>query len=36
MTELAAKGIAFEGSPSEMEWGVVTTMLLPGDVKVSL
>jgi hypothetical protein len=36
MAELAAKGVGFEGDPQELGFGVVVTMLLPGDVRVLL
>jgi len=36
MSELAAKGITFEGEPTNQGFGVVATMVLPGDVKVLL
>ena len=32
----AAKGIAFEGEPQNQGFGIVVTMVLPGDVKVLL
>lgn len=36
MAELAAKGVSFEGEPSDEGWGIVTTMVLPGQVRVLL
>lgn len=36
VAELATQGIVFEGTPNDVGWGVVTTMVLPGDVKVLL
>jgi hypothetical protein len=36
MTELAAKGIVFEGEAEHQGFGVGVTMLLPGDVRVLL
>lgn len=36
MAELRAKGVEFRGEPSDQGWGVVTTMVLPGDVEVLL
>ena len=36
MTELRAKGIEFDGEPSDEGFGIVTTMLLPGSVRVLL
>jgi hypothetical protein len=34
--DLRAKGITFDGEPSDQRWGVVTTMVLPGDLRVLL
>jgi catechol 2,3-dioxygenase-like lactoylglutathione lyase family enzyme len=34
--ELREKGIEFDGEPSDERFGVVTTMLLPGGVRVLL
>jgi catechol 2,3-dioxygenase-like lactoylglutathione lyase family enzyme len=36
MAELRDKGIVFEGEPESQGFGVVVTMVLPGDVKVLL
>jgi hypothetical protein len=36
MAELGAKDVQFEGEPEDRGFGVVVTMLLPGDVKVLL
>ena len=36
MTDLAAKGVTFEGDPIDEGWGVAAKMLLPGDVEVLL
>ncbi len=36
MADLRAKGIAFEGAPQNQGFGIVVTMVLPGDVKVLL
>ncbi len=36
ITELSTKGIEFKGEPVDEGWGVVTTMVLPGDVEVML
>lgn len=36
MSELQDKGVTFEGDPSEAGFGMVVTMVLPGDVKVLL
>lgn len=36
MADLAAKGIRFEGEPQEMRFGLVATMMLPGEVKMLL
>jgi len=36
MAELRAKGIDFDGEPSEEGFGITTTMLLPGGVRVLL
>ena len=36
MAELASKGIEFEGTPTPAGFGLTTTMLLPGGVKVML
>ena len=36
MTELAAKGIVFEGEPEQGGFGRFVRMVLPGDVKVML
>jgi predicted enzyme related to lactoylglutathione lyase len=36
ITELQAKGIEFKGEPSDQGWGIVTTMVLPGDLDVML
>ena len=36
MTELAAKGIVFEGEPEQGGFGRFVTMVLPGDVRVML
>ena len=34
--ELAAKGIAFSGEPTDAGFGIVVTMVLPGNVEVML
>jgi catechol 2,3-dioxygenase-like lactoylglutathione lyase family enzyme len=34
--ELRAKGIEIRGEPEEHDWGVATTMVLPGGVEVML
>jgi len=34
--ELRAKGIEIRGEPEEHDWGVATTMVLPGGVEVIL
>jgi len=36
MADLRAKGIEFTGEPEAQGFGVVVTMVLPGDVKVLL
>ena len=36
MAELRAKGIEFEGEPSEERWGLSVTMLLPGGLEMQL
>ncbi len=36
MADLRAKGIEFTGEPAAQGFGVVVTMVLPGDVKVLL
>ena len=36
MAELRAKGIAFDGEPSDEGFGITTTMLLPGGVEILL
>jgi hypothetical protein len=36
MAELQSKGIGFEGAPQDQGFGIVTTMILPGEVKVLL
>jgi hypothetical protein len=36
MAELAAKGVVFEGEPQAAGFGVVVTMVLPGDLKMLL
>jgi catechol 2,3-dioxygenase-like lactoylglutathione lyase family enzyme len=36
MAELGAKGIEFDGGPTDEGFGVTTTMLLPGGVRVLL
>jgi hypothetical protein len=36
MSELRAKGIEFVQEPEDQGFGIVTTMLLPGDVRVLL
>ena len=33
---LRGKGVAFEGEPQDRGWGIATTMILPGGVKVLL
>ncbi len=34
--ELRAKGVEFRGEPRDQEYGIVTTMVLPGGVEVDL
>jgi len=34
--ELRAKGIEVQGNPLDEGWGITTTLILPGDVKVEL
>lgn len=34
--ELRAKGVEFSGEPVERDYGIVTTMVLPGGVEVDL
>ncbi len=36
MSHLADKGVQFVDEPSDEGWGVVVTMLLPGDVQMLL
>ena len=36
MEDLAARGVAFDGEPHDEGWGVVVTMVLPGDVRMLL
>ncbi|HEY2371219.1 MAG TPA: VOC family protein [Gaiellaceae bacterium] len=36
MAELRTKGIEFDGEPSDEGFGITTTMLLPGGVRVLL
>jgi hypothetical protein len=36
IAEMRAKGIAFRGEPEDQGFGIVTTMVLPGDVEVLL
>jgi catechol 2,3-dioxygenase-like lactoylglutathione lyase family enzyme len=36
MGELRAKGIEFDGEPSDQGFGITTTMLLPGGVEILL
>ncbi|MBT8249887.1 MAG: extradiol dioxygenase [Acidimicrobiia bacterium] len=36
MADLAEKAVQFVDGPSDEGWGVVVTMLLPGDVKMLL
>jgi len=36
MAELRAKGITFVGEPESQGFGIVVTMVLPGDVRVML
>ncbi len=36
MAELQAKGIEFEGPPTEQRFGITTTMVLPGGLTVML
>jgi hypothetical protein len=36
MTELRAKGIEFRGEPENQGFGIVMTMVLPGDVEMLL
>lgn len=34
--ELSGKGVEFSGDPVDEGWGIVVTMVLPGDVEVML
>lgn len=36
LAELSARGLVFEGKPQDRGFGVVATMVLPGDVKALL
>ena len=36
IAELQAKGIEFRGEPTELDFGITITMLLPGGVEVLL
>ena len=36
MTDLAAKGVEFEGEPVDEGYGIVATMVLPGGVRTLL
>jgi catechol 2,3-dioxygenase-like lactoylglutathione lyase family enzyme len=36
IAELRAKGIEIRGEPEDRGWGIATTMVLPGDVEVTL
>jgi hypothetical protein len=36
MTDLAAKGVEFNGRPEQRRWGTAVTMLLPGGVEMLL
>ena len=36
MAELGARGIRFRGEPHDEGWGVVVTMVLPGDLELLL
>jgi catechol 2,3-dioxygenase-like lactoylglutathione lyase family enzyme len=36
IADLRAKGIEFSGEPQEQRFGIVTEMILPGDVRVQL
>ena len=36
VAELSEKGVVFDGEPHDEGWGIVTTMVLPGGVKVML
>ena len=36
ISELAAKGIVFDGDPQDQGFGIVVTMVLPGGLKVLL
>jgi hypothetical protein len=36
MAELADKGVAFQGEPEDQGFGIVVTMVLPGDVEMLL
>lgn len=36
VAELIARGVVFKGEPTDEGWGVVTTMVLPGDVEMML
>ncbi len=36
VADLSAGGVIFEGDPSDEGWGIVITMVLPGEVKALL
>jgi len=36
LDELRAKGVRIDGEPEDRGFGIVATMVLPGDVKVNL
>ena len=36
MAELSAKGIVFRGEPQAAAWGTRVTMVLPGDLEITL
>jgi hypothetical protein len=36
MAELRAKGVEFEGEPEDVGYGMVVTILLPGDAELTL
>jgi len=36
MAELGNKGVRFKDDPTDEGWGIVVTMVLPGDVEVML
>lgn len=36
VADLAAKGVVFDGDPTDEGWGVAVRMVLPGDVRMLL